>query len=155
MSTSLSAVSDIAEQNIEIWEGKIEKWDSRRTVNIAITGLVTSIISHNWYQFIDHMIPGKTMRDVIAKVACDQTIGAPINITSFIVCVDLLDGKTFNKILETFPDKAVQLFIADCAVWPVAQTINFYFVPSNYRLIYSTVISMFFDAYCSRINYSN
>lgn len=39
--------------------------------------------------------------------------------------------------------------IADCKVWPIAQLFNFYFVPLQYRVGFSGVVSIGWNCYLS------
>ena len=57
--------------------------------------------------------------------------------------------KTFYKLLGT------QLYLAEWFIWPPAQFVNFYFLPTRFRVIYDNVISLGYDMYTSHVKHSN
>ena len=57
--------------------------------------------------------------------------------------------KTFYKYLGT------QLYLAEWFIWPPPQFVNFYFLPTRFRVIYDNVISLGYDMYTSHVKHSN
>ena len=51
--------------------------------------------------------------------------------------------------MDEFKEKCIQLYIAEWVVWTPAQLINFYFLPTRYRVLYDNTISLFYDSYTS------
>ena len=47
-----------------------------------------------------------------------------------------------------------QLYLAEWFIWPPAQFVNFYFLPTRYRVIYDNVISFGYDMYTSHVKNS-
>lgn len=56
------------EQNLEIYRKEIEKWDRKRTINMACSGLTVGFFCHFWYNFLDKRLPGRTFKIVTKKV---------------------------------------------------------------------------------------
>ena len=44
-----------------------------------------------------------------------------------------------------------QLYIAEWLLWPPAQFINFYFLPTRYRVLYDNTVSLVYDVYTSHV----
>jgi len=47
-----------------------------------------------------------------------------------------------------------QLYIAEWFIWPPAQFVNFYFLPTRLRVIYDNTISLGYDMYTSHVKNS-
>ena len=47
-----------------------------------------------------------------------------------------------------------QLYLAEWFIWPPAQFINFYFLPTRFRVVYDNVISLGYDMYTSHVKNS-
>ena len=44
-----------------------------------------------------------------------------------------------------------KLYIAEWVIWPPAQFVNFYFLPTRYRVLYDNTISLLYDTYTSHV----
>ena len=47
-----------------------------------------------------------------------------------------------------------QLYLAEWFIWPPAQFVNFYFLPTRFRVVYDNVISLGYDMYTSNVKNS-
>lgn len=47
------------------------------------------------------------------------------------------------------------LFQTDWSVWPVAQFINFYFLPPHYRVMYVNVVTTLYNVFLSHIKHKD
>ena len=47
----------------------------------------------------------------------------------------------------------MQLYIAEWFIWPPAQFLNFYFLPTRYRVAFDNVVSLGYDVYTSRVKH--
>ena len=89
------------------------------------------------------------------KLVIDQLIFSPICIFSIFVTLSVV-SKLFNQdsrfdSTEEMKDKGWKLYVAEWAVWPPAQFINFYILPTKYRVLYDNSISLLFDCYTSYV----
>ncbi|KAL6263633.1 hypothetical protein P5V15_006418 [Pogonomyrmex californicus] len=153
ISVSLSAVGDILEQHYEIIKGEWDKWCSTRTRNMAISGMSVGIVCHYWYNFLDARMVGRTISIVLKKVILDQLICSPLCISIFFLTLALLENSNLTEFMTEIRKKAHRLYLAEWIIWPPAQIINFYFLPTQYRVFYDSMISLGYDLYTSHVKY--
>ncbi|XP_039499319.1 mpv17-like protein 2 [Drosophila santomea] len=153
ISLTLSCVGDILEQHLEIYCGEIERFESTRTAHMAISGVTVGVICHYWYKMLDKRMPGRSMRVVAKKIVLDQLICSPIYISAFFVTLGLLERKTKHEVWEEIKEKAWKLYAAEWTVWPVAQFVNFYWIPTHYRIFYDNIISLGYDVLTSKVKH--
>lgn len=152
--------ADFVQQVLEkvVYKPKLAKpkphqW--KTTWNMALAGTVNGVIFHFWYRMLDRRIPGRTAVPVVIKILLDQIIGSPTSITSFLISMAILEGKTYEDFLDDVKSDWIPLYISEWVVWPAAQYINFYYVPSRFRLLYVNGISLCSDVYKSHIKSTN
>ena len=126
-------------------------WDKKRTKFMATAGCTVGIFCHHWYNFIDHRLPGRSIRVVLKKVFVDQTVASPIVILLFFATLGVLKKATLEETWEEVKDKAIRLYTAEWIIWPPAQIINFYILPTKYRVLYDNTISLGYDVYTSYV----
>lgn len=153
LSVSISTTGDVFEQNYEVHTNQIDKYDLERTAHMGFSGMSAGIICHNWYNFLDKIIIGRTFDMVIKKLLLDQFICSPMLIASFFASVAIFEDYPLESFNEEVRSKFWTLYKAEWVVWPPAQIINFYFLPTKYRVAYDNTISLGYDIYTSRIKH--
>lgn len=151
ISISLSAVGDSIEQNYEIIKGELENYSSTRTKNMSCAGATVGVMCHYWYQFLDKRLIGRTFSVVTKKVILDQFICSPLVISMFFLTLGILEKSTSEEIINEIKGKAWKLYVAEWVVWPPAQVISFYWLPTKYRVLYDNIISLGYDVYTSKV----
>lgn len=153
ITSSLSSLGDILQQSYEITIQRQENWNKTRTFHVSITGLVLGPPCHFWYKFLDHYLPGRAPRVIVKKLVLDQIFCAPVMIFLFLTTLGLLEKSSLQQMWVDFEECGKPLLLADWLVWPPAQVINFYFLPSKYRVLYDNIISLGFDIYYSFVKF--
>lgn len=103
-----------------------------------------------WLGFLARRVNFKGPRiTTLARVACDQTLFAPIAIGAFLSSMAVMEGNSPTERLETTWWPALK---ANWMVWPFVQFINFTFLPLQYRLLFANVISIGWNSYLSWVN---
>lgn len=69
----------------------------------------------------------------------------------FFGTMGLLKGSSKTEIKELIEEEYVPTFIIDTAIWPVAQAINFRFVPARFQALYVNVISLGWAGFLSLV----
>ena len=66
-------------------------------------------------------------------------------------------GRLENQTAYTIVSQAGQLggrrYLAEWVIWPPAQFVNFYFLPTRFRVLYDNIISLVYDTYTSHVKY--
>lgn len=83
----------------------------------------------------------------------DQLICSPLIILSFFATVAIFEDDPMENFTEEVKDKFWILYKAEWVVWPPAQIINFYFLPTRYRVLYDNTISLGYDIYTSKVKH--
>lgn len=151
ISITLSGVGDFLEQQYEMASKELERWDMCRTRNMSVSGCTVGILCHYWYSYLDSKLPGRTIATVAKKVLVDQIICSPVTITVFFVTLALLENSSARQFAEEVRRKAWRLYAAEWVIWPPAQVINFYILPTKYRVLYDNTISLGYDVYTSHV----
>lgn len=154
LSASISLCGDVLEQSYEYHTQAIEKYDYLRTAHMSFSGSVAGVICHNWYIFLDKIIVGRTFDMVMKKLMLDQFICSPVIIMSFFATVAIFEEAPLQNFTEEVKDKFWTLYKAEWVVWPPAQIINFYYLPTKYRVLYDNTISLCYDVYTSHVKHA-
>lgn len=154
LSIGISSTGDILEQSYELHLKEIDYINFKRTAHMAFSGCTAGILCHHWYQILDKVITGRTFDMVIKKLLLDQFICSPVIILSFFATVAIFEENPLNNFTEEVRGKFWKLYKAEWVVWPPAQIINFYFLPTKYRVVYDNTISLGYDIYTSHVKHS-
>jgi len=127
----------------------------RRTANMSTSfGLTAGLLCHHWYHVLDRLLPGRSLRTVVAKIAWDQVLFSPVCIAACIsVSGAVFEGKAARQILQDTLHLGARLWLAEWFIWPPAQFVNFYFLPTRYRVLYDNIVSLGYDWYTSRLKH--
>ncbi|VVD03228.1 mpv17-like protein 2 isoform X2 [Leptidea sinapis] len=154
LSVGISTTGDLLEQCFELYHKEIDDFDPKRTAHMGFSGMTAGIICHHWYMFLDKVITGRTIDMVVKKLMLDQFICSPIVIMSFFATIAIFEENPFESFSEEVTEKFWVLYRAEWYVWPPAQVINFYLLPTKYRVLYDNTISLGYDIYTSQIKHS-
>ncbi|KAG7295953.1 hypothetical protein JYU34_021043 [Plutella xylostella] len=154
ISVTLSSVGDLLQQQYEIFTKESEKVDTKRTTHMAISGATVGVLCHNWYKILDKFIVGKSVKMVSKKLILDQFIFSPVMLVIFFGTLALFEEEPLQNFKDELSDKFVTLYQAEWMVWPPAQIINFYFLPTRFRVLYDNTISLGYDVYTSKVKNS-
>ncbi|KAK4533572.1 hypothetical protein CCYA_CCYA18G4454 [Cyanidiococcus yangmingshanensis] len=127
-----------------------QKLDGKRLFRMMSFGfLIHGSTGHYWYQFLDQMIKGTGVRQVVSKVALDQLLWAPVFTAIFLGYTSLLSGATTEETMKKIKADTFTGVRASWSVWPIAHAINFRFVPPSQRLLYINSIQIVYNMFLS------
>lgn len=155
ISVLLSGTGDLIQQHYEIVINQREKWDKVRTHHMSVSGMTVGILCHNWYKVLDHYMPGRTLKIVLKKVVVDQIVCSPLCITVFFLTLGYLERSSLENIKKEIIAKGWRLYAAEWVIWPPAQIINFYLLPTRFRVLYDNTISLGYDIYTSYVRHDD
>lgn len=87
--------------------------------------------------------------EMLARVAMDQTLFAPTMIAAFLSSMATMEGVSAKKRLDKSWWSALQ---TNWMVWPFVQSINFTFVPLQFRVLFANLVSIGWNCYLSWVN---
>lgn len=157
----LGGVGDLLAQSIEHRDIKRRpahgqfKWDFIRTLRFIGWGAACGPIFYKWYGFLNRRFPLPKQNYSVSlakRVAMDQTVYAPIGIGAFFVAMNYMEGHGWQSARARLREFYLPTLAANYAIWPLVQTINFGFVPPIYRVPFTSVVSVFWNAFISWAN---
>lgn len=141
--------------------------DIARSLELGMLGFVMNgFFLHRWFVLLDKVVPkvvASSRGAVFAKVAADQLVYAPFAILSFFgyACAfrppPLADQQQYSGVLEAVKARVrsdfVHTYIADCMLWPLANYVNFRFVPLVFRASFTAVTQLAWQTYLSVVTH--
>lgn len=89
---------------------------------------------------------------VAKRVAADQLFMAPIGLALFIGTMGTLEGRDASHISRKFADMYPSALAANWQVWPLAQVVNFRYMPLAARVPFQATCGIFWNLYLSILN---
>lgn len=77
---------------------------------------------------------------------------APIGLAIFLGSMGFMEGRSFKQIGQKYNDLYSTALIANWQVWPIAQLVNFRFMPLPYRVPFQSSCGVFWTLYLSILN---
>ncbi|XP_055331755.1 protein Mpv17-like [Paramacrobiotus metropolitanus] len=103
-----------------------------------------------WLWVLENKVkPGKFAP--IKRVLLDQLVFAPINYIVFIAVMGLVEGDTWEAVQRRLKNDYWSVMFSNWKLWPAVQLINFYFVPFNQRILFLSVVSLFWNTYLAYV----
>ena len=77
---------------------------------------------------------------------------APIGLAIFITTMGILEGRDAEHIRRKFVDLYPSALAANWQVWPLAQIVNFRYMPLSARVPFQATCGIFWNLYLSLLN---
>ncbi|XP_075971147.1 mpv17-like protein 2 [Anticarsia gemmatalis] len=143
-------LGDIAQQEFEYRSHLLPyRYDWGRAARMFIVGTLMGPLHHYYYLYLDKLIPKVNVKTVFIKIACDQAIASPLTLLGFFYGMGVLERKSLEQCTDEVKDKLLYTYMGDCIYWPPIQFINFYYLPTHYRVVYINVATMIFNVFLS------
>lgn len=158
---------------------KIATWNEKRTLvqhfsrelsermnSNSLSDMSMTVFRNNYKETFNKMetplIRSKTI--LVAKIYADQFLFSPLYIIFFMMSTGvMMDTRNYNlkepilpqltqSFKQTFDEirkKFINIYVADCAVWPLAQMANFAFVPSHLQPIFVNIVNVAWNTFLS------
>ncbi|KAI0343916.1 hypothetical protein BDW22DRAFT_1355142 [Trametopsis cervina] len=141
-------------------------FDYTRTARFFAFGVAMGPLIGRWNFFLERHFPlrstlvykGQMQQSKVSlkalgkRVAADQLLMAPIGLALFLGSMGIMEGRDKNHIKEKYRDLYAPLIKANWQVWPMAQLINFRFMPLAYRVPFQSTCGVFWTLYLSIAN---
>lgn len=120
-----------------------------RTLRAASIGVVMGPFNHLWYMYLDKVLPGRDTVTVFKKILADQVVASPFFAFTYFMGIGTLEGQPVTVSWTDFKAKFWTVYKADWTVWPAAQTINFFLLPPQYRVVYVAMVTYGWNTFLS------
>jgi protein Mpv17 len=77
---------------------------------------------------------------------------APLGLAIFIGSLGIMEGRSKNQIRDKYTDMYTTALLTNWKIWPLAQLINFRFMPLPYRIPFQSACGVFWTLYLSILN---
>ena len=116
---------------------------------MGVVGLIIGPVLRTWYLTLDRIVPGTAKTAGFKKMLLDQSLFAPVMICFFFGLTETLAGKRPQDIKQMLQERYIDALITNYKIWPLAQTLNFTFVPIQHRVGFVQIVAIFWNAYMS------
>ncbi|KAI0786034.1 hypothetical protein C8Q75DRAFT_299481 [Abortiporus biennis] len=160
---ALNALGDTVAQlteNLQPQQARNERrpYDFVRTLRFFAFGFGMGPLIGRWNFFLERHFPLRrstgnvSIPQLTKRVASDQLFMAPIGLALFLGSMGIMEGRDVPHIRGKYNDLYVPLLITNWQVWPIAQLINFRFMPLAYRIPFQSTCGVFWTLYLSIAN---
>lgn len=87
-----------------------------------------------------------------ARALCDQCVLAPPSISAFFLTQGLMEGLTLAECSQRIRTSFLPTYSVAFPFWMTTHMITFGFVPPNWRILWASVIAVFWNAFMSGQN---
>lgn len=136
----------------ENWQFKFN-WS--RNGKMFVVGAAQGPLHHYFYGWLDAKYIGSSLKVTTIKILYDQFVMAPMCIAMFFYSAGWMYKQSMNDCTNEFKSKFATVYATDWMVWPFAQFVNFYYLPTDYRVIYVNVITMLYNVFLSYVKHTD
>ena len=126
-------------------------WDSQQTYIQASASMAVAPIEYAFYQTLDKLNFKGSKNVVVMKKLFFDSISNPSLSGCFIIIAALISGRTFQQAIVEYKTKFWNILAVDSLFWPVANYINFYYLPFQYRMIYINIVTLIYSIIMAHI----
>lgn len=144
----LVCLSDVCAQLLS----SFTSMNTSRLLRFALYGLcMTGPMGHFWFLALDRIVTASGPAAVLKKVLLDQLLFAPVATALFFATMKFADGKSLKDISAFLKNNLPTTLLSSYKVWPIANVINFAFVPSAYRVVFTSAVSVVWISFLSLV----
>ena len=132
--SALASVGDLSAQTIESTE-KEKTIAIDRLKRFALFGLLDGFINHVWYHYIDQIITGNTLIDIIEKVVCDIFLYGPVWYVYYLCVMTLLEKKGVEMVIPTIKERWLDLTVRSTGFYLPLAIVMYTMIPLESRVL--------------------
>ncbi|XP_074652834.1 peroxisomal membrane protein 2-like [Tubulanus polymorphus] len=146
-SATIAAVGDLIAQIIAIKKNR-RSFKIRSTAAFAIFGFsVTGPLIHQFYIWLDQLVPKRTKYSSVLRVLIDRMIFAPPYLLLFFYIVAVLEGHSSKYAIRKIKDTFWTALKMNWKIWTVFQYVNVNYIPQQYRVLFASMVSLVWNIY--------
>ncbi|VEU33487.1 unnamed protein product [Pseudo-nitzschia multistriata] len=89
---------------------------------------------------------------LVIKLILDSTIFSSVTLTGYFTVRSILEGTGLKGASEKVRTRFLSSLFGAWRFWPLANAVNFWFVPMEYRVLYMNVLSVFWNGWLTFVN---
>lgn len=125
-----------------------KKYNPYETLRFGIFGgCILAPSLYCWITIANVIVQIKTLRGAILKAVIEQFTWAPFAYTQFYVCINLMEGKSWEECINQCRSKT------GIYVWPLIQTVNFWIIPMKHRVPFVAFFSYLWNTFLSYMHH--
>ncbi|XP_064599012.1 mpv17-like protein isoform X2 [Liolophura sinensis] len=125
---------------------KKENLDLGKTARTSCVGFsAIAPLVYSWLRLAEFVCPGRAVMSIVKKVVSEQLLFAPVALTTFYTASSFLEGK--KDIFAEAKAKFLPTYKTGLTYWPIVQTINFAFVPTDKKVYLLATASFLWTNY--------
>jgi hypothetical protein len=131
----------------------VSSYDVPRSLRSGLFGaLAVGPIFHVWFRRLDLWFPGSAWKPVAKKLALDQLVMAPLFTSFYFVAMGGMEQRPSDEITRKVSQALWPTLLANWAIFPLAQGLNFAFVPERLRVLVLNAGGLVYNVYLSKYN---
>ncbi|OWZ19625.1 hypothetical protein PHMEG_0006096 [Phytophthora megakarya] len=124
-----------------------------RTMRMMMWGsVIFTPILHSWQNLIERAIGSHGKIVVFQKMLMDSLVFAPCINALFFTSTQMVAGKSFDQGVTFAVDRLPQTLQANYTIWPIANMINYSYVPLQYRVLFVNCVNLVWTTVLSTIS---
>jgi hypothetical protein len=137
-----------------------KEYSPYRTLKMSGYGFFfTGALFHQYYKFLDKVFVGHSVKIVLKKTLFNQLTISPFLTGFLFFYVNTMEYanqgilKVRDETIKKIKKDYFNAYINSLKVWPLANFINFFFVPIGYRVLFVNLIGACWSIYLTFISY--
>lgn len=128
---------------------KVPSLDYKRTFLFSFVGLAfVGPTLHFWYLYLSKLIPLPGASGAFLRLLLDQFVFAPVFIGIFLSALVILEGRP-SHVVPKLEQEWFSSVLANWQLWIPFQFLNFRFVPQQFQVLASNVVSLVWNVILS------
>ncbi|GMF19080.1 unnamed protein product [Phytophthora lilii] len=134
-------------------DGALVSLGTARTIRMMVWGSVLfAPIAHTWVNFVERTVGSHGKVVVFKKMLLDMFVLAPSINTLFFTTTQMMEGKSMSHGLDFAVDRLPQTLKANYTIWPLANIVNYGYVPLQYRILFINCVNLVWTTVLSTIS---
>ncbi|KAH8305051.1 hypothetical protein KR059_003601, partial [Drosophila kikkawai] len=147
----LMVVGDVIAQEYEYRRGlrQQDRYDTGRMYRMFVAGALQGPLHHHVYNWMDRVMPARSMKNIAKKILIDQLVMSPACIFIFFYTICYLEGQNLEDTNKELISKFPYVYMLDWLTWPAAQYVNFRYLDTKYRVTFVNICTAVYNVLMS------
>jgi len=111
--------------------------------------IVVAPVLHYWYNFINRVLPGQSIKRVLARTFWDEFVFSPIYIPIFLGALWKVEGTPWPKIQTMMVKEVPGIIIAEWTLWVPTMLVTFRYAPVKFQVLVINVVGVVWQTFLS------